>query len=146
MNKNRIWRIGFSVYCCVMLYLLFHRTGYTPGIPYVQQLRINLVPFHTVGLYLRLLSRGTLRRIAIVNLAGNVVMFVPLGFFLPRIFPKLRKFWKVLPATAAIIILVELTQYFSLLGSCDIDDLILNILGAAMGYGLYKLFNKRACP
>ena len=38
-----------------------------------------------------------------------------------------------------VITAVELAQLFTLLGSCDIDDLILNVLGAALGYGIHKL-------
>ena len=131
MKQNRIWRTLFVIYCGLMLVLLFHRAGY-------DQLRINLTPFHTIQLYLRLLSRPAFRQSAIINLAGNVVMFIPLGFLLPRIFDKQNRLWKVLLTTAVIITLVELVQYVTLLGSCDIDDLILNVIGAAIGYGIYK--------
>ena len=55
------------------------------------------------------------------------------------IWAKLRKLWRTLLTTGLIITLVELIQLFTLVGSCDIDDLILNLLGAAMGYGIYKL-------
>ena len=42
-----------------------------------------------------------------------------------------------------LILAVEILQLVTLLGSCDIDDLLLNILGAAMGYVLWKLRNKK---
>ena len=46
-------------------------------------------------------------------------------------------------AGSTIITAVELTQLFTLLGSCDIDDLILNVVGAAVGYGLFKCLTKK---
>ena len=44
-----------------------------------------------------------------------------------------------------LIAVVETTQLFTLLGSCDVDDLILNLLGAALGYGIYNRIKKPDC-
>ena len=79
---------------------------------------------------------------AIINLVGNVIMFIPLGFCLPMLWKKQRTLWKTLLTTALIITLVELIQLLTLVGSCDTDDLILNVLGSAIGYGLFKMFQK----
>ena len=49
-------------------------------------------------------------------------------------------FWFLLTCTAAIV-LVELVQLLSLLGSCDIDDLILNLLGMIIGFLLFTVIN-----
>ena len=132
--------ILFCIYSGFMLYLLFNRSGGIEGMDYWKQIRmnLNLEPFHTVRLFVNLLRRPTYHFAAIINLAGNVVMFIPLGFFLPRVFPALQKFWRAMVATILIITAVELTQLFTLLGSCDIDDLILNVTGAAIGYGIHK--------
>lgn len=144
-RKITIWHIFFILYCAAMLWLLFDRTGYDAGLPYAEQLKYNLLPFKTIGRFLRLLGgpQGGLRTHAFINLAGNVVMFIPLGFFLPLLWKKQRKFWRTLLSTAGIILLVELTQMFTLVGSCDTDDLILNLLGAAIGYGFYKIITKK---
>ena len=144
MIKKRIWPFLFGLYCALMLWLLFDRSGYDAGLPYAEQLKYNLLPFETIGRFLRLLgsSQGGLRTHAFINLAGNVVMFIPLGFFLPKLWQKQRKLWRTLLTTAGIITVVELTQLFTLLGSCDTDDLILNVLGAAVGYSFYKILVK----
>ncbi|MBQ7801472.1 MAG: VanZ family protein [Oscillospiraceae bacterium] len=134
--KGSKWNtVLFGAYCGLMLWLLFARGGPIEGI------RWNLTPFRTVTRYVRLLdsARTTLVRLAAVNLFGNVIMFIPLGFFLPRVFGGLRKLWKTLFVTVLIISLVEIAQFFTRMGCCDIDDLILNIIGAAIGYGLYRL-------
>ena len=131
----------FVVYSAIMLWLLFDRVGGIDGMPYWDQIRanLNLEPFHTIKLFLNVLDSRVYSTTAIINLGGNVIMFVPLGFFLPRVFPALNKFHRTLLATVLIISAVELTQLFTLLGSCDIDDLILNVMGAAIGYIIFLL-------
>ena len=79
-------------------------------------------------------------RIAIRNLLGNILLFTHLGIFLPVLFPPLRKFFRTLLSVTFIITIIELCQLALMVGSCDIDDLILNVSGAALGYGLYRLF------
>ena len=66
-------------------------------------------------------------------------MFIPLGTFLPALWPKLQKAWKTLLAALLSILAVEIIQLFSLLGRCDIDDLLLNMAGIAVGYALWRL-------
>ena len=131
----------FSLYTSFMLYLLFNRAGGIEGMDYWTQIRanLNLEPFHTIHLFLKVLNNQTYSSTAFINLGGNVILFIPLGFFLPRVFPCLQKFRTSMLATVLIITAVELTQLFTLLGSCDIDDLILNVIGATLGYGIHKL-------
>ncbi|MBP3379196.1 MAG: VanZ family protein, partial [Clostridia bacterium] len=52
---------------------------------------------------------------------------------------KLRRFVPHLVTTAAIITSVELIQLFTLRGSADIDDLLLNVIGSALGYLVYLI-------
>ena len=144
-SQNPLLRLCFLAYCGLMLWLLFGRSRYAVTEDYWQQVQMNmnLTPFHTVKLYLYLLKHTSseyLLQHAFVNLLGNVGMFIPLGIFLPAVFPKLAKFWKCLISAGLIICAVELTQLFTLLGSCDVDDLILNLLGVATGYWIFLLF------
>ena len=135
-------------YCALMLWLLFDRPGYEPGIPYWEQAaeHLNLIPFRTLRLFGELLVSGVRSyiRMAVINLGGNVIMFIPLGFLLPRVFPHLTSLPRVLLVTAVLITAVEITQLFTLVGSCDIDDLILNIIGSAIGYGFHLIAKKPA--
>lgn len=132
----------FVIYCGLMGWLLFDRDRAAADVPYWVQVaqNHNLRPFHTVMLYVRLLNshKGMLVKLAVINLAGNVVMFVPFGYFLPRLLPGLRKLWRTMAVCAGIVAAVELIQLFALVGSCDVDDLVLNLLGVALGYGIYK--------
>lgn len=147
-NRRGIWLPVFLLYALGMLVLLFHRDLPEDPLPFWQQAReqLNLVPFRTIRLYLRLLdhSRPVLRKLAVINLAGNVAMFLPLGGLLPLAVPRLGRWWKTLGVSALAIAAVEALQLATLRGACDIDDLILNLLGAALGYGLFRLCSKKA--
>ncbi len=69
-------------------------------------------------------------------------MFVPLGLFLPYFREKYRKLRSFLPAVILLIICVEVIQLFTLLGACDVDDLIFNVLGAFLGFLIYSIFRR----
>lgn len=143
MAGKKHWKLLFWIYCAGMLALLFWRIpNLGPG-PYGERISemVNLVPFETVRRYIRLLGTEApvFVRLAVVNLLGNIVMFVPLGLLMPAAYPGLGRWWKVLITTGGAVVAVELTQMLTLLGTCDIDDLILNLLGAAMGYGLFLI-------
>ena len=148
VSKRKLHTALFLAYGAIMLWLLFNRPGYDPAVPYWEQVsrQLNLVPFRTLRLFVDLLDSGVRSHMmtAIINLGGNIIMFIPLGFLLPNVFPKLSSLPRVLLATAGIIVAVEVIQLFTLVGSCDIDDLILNVLGAGLGYLIHNRIQKAA--
>ena len=93
--------------------------------------RINLIPFSN--------------KIDIIGYLLNVVMFIPLGFFIPLIWKQLGKLSNAILAGAAFSILIELSQLLSYRGT-DVDDLITNTLGAVIGYIMYKLWARLCKP
>ena len=145
MDRKKWSKLLFILYCLLMLWLLFgQRIGQTGSGNYWQRLEKHLVltPFETMWRFWWVLRYSTdpmQIRHAIVNLGGNVIMFVPLGFFAPCLWQKLRKFgWHFL-AMAMTIIAIELLQLFTLLGSCDVDDLLLNLVGTTIGFLIWKI-------
>ena len=90
VKRNVAGRILFLAYCALMLWLLFGQRYEGTQLRELLEnadRRANFVPFETVRLYLRLLKNGaseSLLRHAVINLVGNVVMFVPLGGFCRR--------------------------------------------------------------
>jgi len=139
-NKPKLRRAvlaAFALYLAVLLALLFlRRPGGTGG--------WNLTPFETIRVYFRIIRRpeawpGSLRRYAWVNFVGNVVLFVPPGLFLPLLWRAQRRFPLFLLTVAGAIIIVEAAQYLTSLGSLDVDDLLLNLSGAALGFALWRL-------
>lgn len=137
----------FLLYCGLMLWLLLARRPNVAGVPFSVYFHthFNPVPLRTIRRFSRLLKppvRPYLLRIAIRNLLGNIVLFIPLGYFLPAVSASLRKFYLTFLSVVIIITTIELAQLFFMVGTCDIDDLILNLLGASLGYGLFRLTNR----
>lgn len=106
-------------------------------------LHINLVPFSTIEAQLWMISNGVFARNAILNLAGNTIAFIPLGFFIPILYKKLTKFKYALPTYFVIIFSIETFQHLSALGYFDVDDIILNVLGCSIGYLVFYFIKKR---
>lgn len=77
---------------------------------------------------------------------GNIILFIPLGFFLPILWKNRASLKKLLPIGFGVSLAIELTQLIIslILGYgykiTDVDDLILNTLGFILGFGLYKAF------
>jgi glycopeptide antibiotics resistance protein len=142
--KGRKWDICiFSVYCTLMVCLLFGRAQYEPAL---RAENFNPMPFDTILRFVRVLGGDyslAMKRHAVVNLVGNVIMFVPLGYFTARLWRTFRPLWRCALLGAGIIVCVELAQFLNRVGSCDFDDLLLNVVGICIGYGLMWLVCRR---
>ncbi|MBR4865584.1 MAG: VanZ family protein [Clostridia bacterium] len=140
MKKAPISKWIFLIYLLLMVWLLLGERLLAP-FPSGGQ---NLIPFSTIASQLALLKRGRYYlRFAMVNLAGNLLMFLPLGYLLPRTFPRFRKFLSFFPLVVLSLLLVEGIQYITMLGIADVDDVILNLFGALMGFGLFKFTSRQ---
>ena len=142
MKRKFLWA-GFAAYILLMLWLLFIRWRSVEITDYWAQLagRVNFIPFSSMGSMLRTLWYNPYPAVlwtVVYNIGGNICMFVPLGFFLRALFPRYRSFLRCMAAVAVIMTAVELCQLFTLRGFCEIDDLMLNLLGAAMGWTAAK--------
>lgn len=124
--------ILFGVYLILLLYFLFFAeiTGRTyTGRTY----HYNLVPLKEIHRFLK--YRKALGNFAVFsNLAGNVIAFVPYGMLIPLLSHKSRHFWRVILLSFDFSLLVETVQLISKVGSFDVDDLILNTIGGAIGF------------
>ena len=96
----------------------------------LQPLRVNLIPLVNILDY-------DIKREAAINIIGNISMFIPTGVIMPILYKRLDCFWKVLLAGAGLSFLIEVIQLLFPGSVTDIDDLILNTLGVAVGYGVY---------
>lgn len=130
-------------YVSVFVYLLILMFGFT-GIPSIRELikysvtasngfsieynQINSIPFKWI-------NNGTLTYIE------NIILFVPLGFLLPFIWDKYESIWKTTFFGFSISLLIEFSQLFNWRVS-DIDDLMMNTLGAFLGYYIFIIFRK----
>ena len=75
------------------------------------------------------------------NIILNILLFIPFGYLFPSLFPKLR-WWQVILLGLAFSLCIELLQLITKLGYADVDDLINNTLGTAIGWLCYKLILK----
>ncbi|MFJ8457522.1 VanZ family protein [Lysinibacillus xylanilyticus] len=101
------------------------------------RLTTNFVPFETILRYINYSQYFNLD-IIIINLLGNLLIFTPMGFLLPLLSKKYRKAWSIICVGFFSSLAVETVQFIFRVGSADIDDLILNTLGAWLGYLVYK--------
>lgn len=74
--------------------------------------------------------------------ALNLLLFIPFGLYL-SFFVKNKKFLKTMSISLVTIITIEIIQLYTLLGSLQTEDLIINLVGTLLGYLLYKLIYKK---
>ena len=94
----------------------------------------NLRPFYTIRIQLMFIDRGWAK----LNLLGNTVSFLPFGYLLPLAYPRLGSFAKVFLTGLGSVLLIEVFQFYTRLGSFDVDDVMLNMAGIAAGYLLMR--------
>ena len=132
---KKLYNILIPFYTLFLLYLMFFgfgRSQYDINI-------VRLIPmFSTVGF----VKQTILWKTIIINIFGNILMFVPFGF-LGIVFPKLSNFWILILDFLFAIIILESFQYFTRLGVFDIDDVILNTVGVAIGFWIYRKWASR---
>ena len=136
MNKKKVINIikGLTIlYCLALVYILFMHNNYRYGMNFRL---FNLIPFHTIIGYFVRLSENTINTsIVVQNLFVNLVLFLPMGMSLPVIFEKkINRFWKFLIISLIVITSIEMIQFITMTGCADIDDIILNTIGASIGY------------
>lgn len=91
----------------------------------------NLIPFHEITRY------KFMSNLFIFNVIGNIVLFMPFGFFLAK-YCKLKDIWFVLIVSTLSSGIVECVQY-KIGRAFDIDDIILNLTGGILGYLIYVI-------
>ncbi|WEG13288.1 VanZ family protein [Pullulanibacillus sp. KACC 23026] len=97
---------------------------------------VNLDPFKIMDDY-----HQANARYFIINEFGNVALFMPFGFFLPMTFKKIRAFMLVVFIGCLLSICIELAQLKMPTRWTDIDDVILNTTGAALGCIVFKILH-----
>ncbi|UFU00513.1 VanZ family protein [Radiobacillus kanasensis] len=128
---QKLLLIAFSLYSLGLILLLFFRPSGPAGSA------VNLNPFQTIQFYL---SGRVPFLIAFYNLAANIGLFIPIGVFWKACFSKRAKSpFRSFLFPLILIVCIEGIQFVTNTGALDIDDLILNILGVYIGYGITPL-------
>jgi glycopeptide antibiotics resistance protein len=134
--KPLIWLffIGYTGCLLYWMFLGFGRSVHTTG-----HLDYNVVPFRTIGLYVLHFDSFTTRS-WVINLFGNVGVFMPYGLLLPYLFPLAMRYRMFLLLFGCPLLGLELLQMLLRVGSFDVDDVILNVLGASIAFILIRAF------
>ncbi|WIV20404.1 VanZ family protein [Paenibacillus polygoni] len=139
MKQQTLFRVILFLYSVMLLYFMFagfHR--------YVHDnYRYNLIPLHTISAYVRNLSLDHIIDSAI-NLIGNIAVFIPLGFLIPASLSRPWSYGRFILIFSSLILLLECMQTLLRVGTGDIDDLLLNVIGGSIGYLLFRRYETKA--
>jgi glycopeptide antibiotics resistance protein len=129
--------IAFGVYLLVLLKI----TVFRAGISLSNLFRNGIVIYDFFAGYLEMIRYGMFFEF-IYLFVGNIIWFVPFGFLLPCLSKSFSTFPRVLLSGLFLSLVIEFLQYAFGTGISEADDLILNTLGALIGYALYRLIHK----
>lgn len=158
---HKIAWLGFGVYALVLLWQLIvfrsidrlvnwgsfnsyfripeETTGFFSA--EVWKMNTNIIPFQNTYTYLMESHQYNLD-IVLQNTIGNILIFIPLGFFFILLFRKFGTILKVAMAGFTVTAAIEVTQFFLQIGQFDVDDILLNTMGTIVGGIIFKASNK----
>lgn len=146
MQKRNRWKLFFAIYILVVIKVIIFKYPYEELLKITASWRrdvifeglgtANFTPFKTIKMYIDYAYKLN----SVENLAGNVLVFVPFGFLFPFVAREGERFFVMFVNAFVFILGIEVFQLFSAFGAFDVDDILLNCLGAAMGYGIYRIF------
>jgi glycopeptide antibiotics resistance protein len=99
---------------------------------------INLIPFRSISPYLRNITEPY----AFKNILANILVFIPLGFFVTN--KNSKNVFKALIICLGVILSIECIQLLFKIGFFDVDDIILNFIGSLIGIGINKILIKES--
>ncbi|WMJ22466.1 VanZ family protein [Paludicola sp. MB14-C6] len=100
----------------------------------------NFIPFHSIYNYIQqLTNQNPNNNYFILFLFGNLLLFCPMGILLPCLFKKTRKWYAFITTMLIGLFLIESLQLIFGMGRFDIDDMILNFIGAVLVYFIAKI-------
>ena len=140
-NHKAVMKLLFIIYMCVLVYVVFfaEAMGRTPQDGYVY----NLTPLKEIKRFMKYIwDNDALGRAAGLNIFGNIIAFIPFGIYLPYTSESKLGFISTFLYTFSLSLTIELVQLITKVGSCDVDDIILNALGGVIGYILWYIYTK----
>ena len=141
-NKKSVVSLIFTIYLLVLGYHLFLSDMWGRR-EVAEGYRYNFVLFKEIIRYITNMKAIGFK-LVLLNLAGNIVAFVPLGIFVSYFLNNSRyTFIKTILFGLILTVSVEVIQLITRVGICDVDDILLNFIGVVIGAVLVKLFSKK---
>lgn len=140
-EKKTIGWILFLLYMISLVYFCFFseefgRTSHVAG-----QYRYNIIPFKEIIRFVKY-RKSVGFHVFAINVIGNVLAFVPYGFFRPIIGMRKYNFLRTIVWGFLTSLAIEVSQLLVFVGSFDVDDLILNTFGTVIGFLLFRLVHR----
>lgn len=138
-NQKLGW-VLFILYLGLLVYFMFFaesfgrdttQRGYVYNLELFKEIRRFYVYRHRLGF-----------EAFFLNIFGNVIGFMPCGFFLPIVSRRGKKWYNAILISFFLSLCIEITQLAFQVGSFDVDDMFLNTLGGAFGYIFYRIVQK----
>ena len=126
-RRKDIFTAIFGAIVALILWITIFSREKSLGTPITYRL------FHSLPSFFNEIQKGR-----IGNSLGNMLLFIPVGLLVPEI-ADCRKLWKTAGLGSVFSFFIETIQLLTSRGCFDPDDLILNTMGTAIGYGLYCL-------
>ncbi len=145
MQKRNLWKLFFAIYILVVIKVIIFKypceellkiaRSWRRGVIFEGLGTANFTPFRTIKMYIDYAYKLN----SVENLAGNVLVFVPFGFLFPLVAREGEHFFVMLLNAFVLVLGIEVFQLFSAFGAFDVDDILLNCLGAVLGFAVYRL-------
>ena len=131
-KKQKMGWVLFIVYMAAVVYFMFFAESFDrPDVR--QEYHYNLILFREIKRFI--IYRDQLGMKAVFL---NAVGFMPFGFFLPIVSRRSRRWYNTVLFGFSFSLAIEITQLVWKVGSFDVDDILLNTIGAALGFIVYR--------
>lgn len=126
IKERKKWILGFGFYASLMVQMgIFSR-------PFGSTRIVKWIPFNVPG--------G--EYLVFVYALANLVIFIPFGILVPKVFRGVNTVWKMALVTFFTSVCIELIQYVWACGYSEVEDVIMNVAGGLIGYLLLKWLGK----
>ena len=149
--SQKFWEMVFFIYILILIKLIVFKypweylieivKSWEKGVVLEGLSTANFILGKSIRMYIKYFNKFPFWN-GFANLIGNILVFIPFGFVLPQVYPGCRKWWRVFYCTVGFVMSVELFQLFSAFGAFDVDDILLNVSGSMIGYGLFAGLKK----
>jgi len=127
IKERKKWILGFGFYASLMVQMgIFSR-------PFGSTRIVKWIPFNVPG--------G--EYLVFVYALANLVIFIPFGILVPKVFRGVNTVWKMALVTFITSVCIELIQYVLACGYSEVEDVIMNVAGGVIGYLIIRRIEKR---
>ncbi len=127
IKERKKWILGFGFYASLMVQMgIFSR-------PFGSTRIVKWIPFNVPG--------G--EYLVFVYALANLVIFIPFGILVPKVFHSVNTIWKMALVTFITSVCIEIVQYVLACGYSEVEDVIMNVVGGVIGYLIIRVIQNK---